>query len=191
MKNETARREIESLDYYLQNHTNDYSEESHTAMMMAIDALSRSEIPIACGDAISRKYIIDLIDTKGKSLDDDLLIVEQWIEDAPSVTPQPCEDCISRQAVLAGIANISKAKANSDAQRILMGRVKFYTEQLPSVTPQQKTGRWIAYEVRLPDRTILNYRCSVCGRKLIGYNTETLSEAPFCHCGAKMQEVEE
>ena len=45
MKNETARREIESLDYYLQNHTNDYSEESHTAMMMAIDALSSSEKP--------------------------------------------------------------------------------------------------------------------------------------------------
>lgn len=40
MKNETARREIESLDYYLQNHTDDYSEESHTAMMMAIDALN-------------------------------------------------------------------------------------------------------------------------------------------------------
>lgn len=39
MKNETARREIESLDYYLQNHTNDYSEKSHTAMMMAIEAL--------------------------------------------------------------------------------------------------------------------------------------------------------
>lgn len=39
MKNEIARREIESLDYYLQNHTNDYSEESHTAMMMAIKAL--------------------------------------------------------------------------------------------------------------------------------------------------------
>lgn len=45
MKSETARREIESLDYYLQNHTNDYSEESHTAMMMAIDALSSSEKP--------------------------------------------------------------------------------------------------------------------------------------------------
>ena len=39
MKNETARREIKSLDYYLQNHTNDYSEKSHTAMMMAIEAL--------------------------------------------------------------------------------------------------------------------------------------------------------
>ena len=45
MKSETARREIESLDYYLQNHTDDYSEESHTAMMMAIDALSSSENP--------------------------------------------------------------------------------------------------------------------------------------------------
>lgn len=41
MKNETARREIESLDYYLQNHTDDYSEESHTAMMMAIKALEQ------------------------------------------------------------------------------------------------------------------------------------------------------
>lgn len=43
MKNETARREIESLDYYLQNHTDDYSEESHTAMMMGIKALEEQE----------------------------------------------------------------------------------------------------------------------------------------------------
>ena len=43
MKEEVAKREIESLDYYLQNHTNDYSEESHTAMMMAVDALNSSE----------------------------------------------------------------------------------------------------------------------------------------------------
>jgi hypothetical protein len=45
MKKEVAKREIESLDYYLQNHTDDYSEESHTAMMMAVDALSSSEKP--------------------------------------------------------------------------------------------------------------------------------------------------
>ena len=41
MKAEVAKREIESLDYYLQNHTDDYSEESHTAMMMAIKALEQ------------------------------------------------------------------------------------------------------------------------------------------------------
>lgn len=41
MKREIAKREIDSLDYYLQNHTNDYSEESHMAMMMAIKALEQ------------------------------------------------------------------------------------------------------------------------------------------------------
>lgn len=45
MTREQARREIDSLDFYLQNHTNDYGEESHTAMMMAIDALSSLENP--------------------------------------------------------------------------------------------------------------------------------------------------
>ena len=43
MTNETARREIDSLDYYLQNHTNDYGEESHMAMMMAIKSLDKIE----------------------------------------------------------------------------------------------------------------------------------------------------
>ena len=45
MTREQARREIDSLDFYLQNHTDDYGEESHTAMMMAIEALSSSEKP--------------------------------------------------------------------------------------------------------------------------------------------------
>lgn len=43
MTREQAKREIDSLDYYLQNHTDDYSEESHTAMMMAISALSENK----------------------------------------------------------------------------------------------------------------------------------------------------
>ena len=64
-------------------------------------------------------------------------------------------------------------------------------EIIKALEQEPKTGHWIAYEVRLPDRTILNYRCSVCGRKLIGYSTETLSEAPYCHCGAKMIEPQE
>ena len=45
MTREQARREIDSLDFYLRNHTDDYGEESHTAMMMAIKALSSSEKP--------------------------------------------------------------------------------------------------------------------------------------------------
>ena len=61
MKNETARREIESLDYYLQNHTDDYSEESHTAMMMAKDALNNAVL-----DKI-RAEIEQITDTMGVS----------------------------------------------------------------------------------------------------------------------------
>lgn len=79
MKNETARREIESLDYYLQNHTDDYSEESHTAMMMGIKALEqepvldkiRAEIESLqnanpsywhSGDMVERDEVFEIID---------------------------------------------------------------------------------------------------------------------------------
>lgn len=45
-----AKREIDFLDYYLQNHTDDYGEESHTAMMMAIQALEQTQwTPISEG----------------------------------------------------------------------------------------------------------------------------------------------
>ena len=47
---------------------------------------------------------------------------------------EPCEDAISRQEMLNGLANIAKAKARSDAQKALMGRVMFFTEHLPSVS---------------------------------------------------------
>ena len=45
MTREQARIKIDFLDFYLQKHENDYSEEEHTAMMMAIEALRSSEKP--------------------------------------------------------------------------------------------------------------------------------------------------
>ena len=44
MRNEIAIQEIESIDYFLQNHTNDYSESTHTALMMAIEALQEQKV---------------------------------------------------------------------------------------------------------------------------------------------------
>ena len=52
MTREEARREIDSLDFYLQNHTDDYGEESHTAMMMAIKALRQTNKIKALGDEL-------------------------------------------------------------------------------------------------------------------------------------------
>lgn len=60
------------------------------------------------------------------------------------------DDLISRQAVLDGLASIAKAKAKSDAQKSLMGRVMFFTEHLPSVNPQEP--KWIPVSERLPEK---------------------------------------
>lgn len=131
MKNETARREIESLDYYLQNHTDDYSEESHTAMMMAVKVLEQ----------------------------------------------QPCEDAISRQAVL----DIVNNPLNIRLDEII--------KKLPPVTPQSKTGHWIYYNY--------NWRCSKCNEtpKTLGYvgTADFMTEHfKFCnHCGARMIESQQ
>lgn len=49
---------------------------------------------------------------------------------------EPCEDAISREKVLEGLACIAKAKAKSDAQKSMMGRTMFFVEQLPSVSTE-------------------------------------------------------
>jgi len=102
---------------------------------------------------------------------------------------EPSEDCISRQAVLDGLASIAKAKARSDAQKALIGRVMFFTEHLPPVTPQQRTGQWILTMPRGAEGWC--YKCSECN--FWKYEkTINLSKFSFCpNCGAKMQEVKE
>ena len=121
MTREQARREIDSLDFYLQNHTDDYGEESHTAMMMAKDALSRSEIPNTCGDAISRQAalnsLIDNTHLDGYDLAEALDAIEnkeklppvtqksgKWIEHPEIETSTPeylmfyeCSECGDKQ----------------------------------------------------------------------------------------------
>ena len=81
------------------------------------------------------------------------------------------DGCISRQSVLDGLARIAKAK--SDAQKSLMGSVMFFVEQLPSVTPKQKMGRWTD--------GFGGCKCSECGCLEAGHSY-------YCpNCGAKME----
>ena len=60
MTREVAKREIDSLDFYLQNHTDDYGESSHTAMMMAAKALETENALIDC--------VLEIIDKHGEQL---------------------------------------------------------------------------------------------------------------------------
>ena len=73
--------------------------------------------------------------------DDYFITDKDAVEIIKTLEQEPCEDAISRQAVLQGLASIAKAKAKSDVQKSLMGRIMFFVEQLPPVTPRLNTGR--------------------------------------------------
>jgi len=72
--------------------------------------------------------------------------IMEWIDNQPTIEPRQVtgklNDCISRQMMLDGLARIAKAKAKSDTQKSLMGRIIFFTEHLPSVQPEteERTG---------------------------------------------------
>ena len=122
MTREQAKREIDSLDYYLQNHTDDYGEESHTAMMMAIKALGQEP----CEDAISRQAVLDGIDTyinKAQSTgtqDDFYSFAELVVKELPSVTPQEPfmnKPCVANQVCHEDkVKVIEKIRAEIDEQ---------------------------------------------------------------------------
>lgn len=101
---------------------------------------------------------------------------------------QPYEDAISRQAAIDAIWD----GINMD---IYTREVKECLEALPSVTPQQKIGRWIHREDMdyLDKNKVVHnhFMCQDCGfiHDFIDGHTAQYKYCP--HCGAKMLEVEE
>ena len=114
MTRKQAIREIDDLDYYLQHHTDDYSESSHTAMMMAISALeqepSSSENPNKCDKPPCKMW----------SIKD----VAKCFEKHGIIEQEPCDDAISRHKAIVMITAYEGKSAQIEA-----------LEQLPSVQP--------------------------------------------------------
>jgi len=105
----------------------------------------------------------------------------EWLREAiAALKAEPCEDAISRQAMLDGLASIARAKAKSDAQKSLMGRVMFFTEQLPPVTPKPRSGKIImgGYDCD-------HYICFECGHDFGWFSKPDYKYCP--NCGAKME----
>lgn len=102
-------------------------------------------------------------------------ILEAYKMAIEALEQEPCDDCVSRQAVFEIIRDFEYK--NSHEEMLINSRIK----QLPSVTPTEKVGQWKPYDGSW-------YECSECGaiREAVGYFEN------FCpNCGAKMQEVEE
>ena len=112
-------------------------------------------------------------------------IIDSFDRVTSGLNQQPCDDCISRQAVLNGLASIAKVKARSDAQKSLMGRVMFFVEQVPPVTPKEKIAAWVptdeepyeAYGGRFA-------KCNACGWLLYDIDRKDFKYCP--NCGARM-----
>ena len=90
---------------------------------------------------------------------------------------EPCEDAVSRQAVL----DLINADWKYEGLEVPVA-------SLPSVTPKQKTGNWVS-DLKAYGYGKDDYHCSICGRDIhLCRPHEQLKDYPYCHCGAKMVE---
>lgn len=103
---------------------------------------------------------------------------------------QPCEDCISREAVKETIfIQGSVEKLEIDFAKLLL--LQRAIKALPSVTPQPKIGKWVAQDIH---NCHTDFKCSACGyihgfMHLYGKPTADYTYCP--NCGARMTESEE
>jgi hypothetical protein len=110
-----------------------------------------------------------------------------WLRELKAYKEQePCTDAISRKAVI-DMTGLSEWFDSSDSYN---GFVIALSE-LPSVTPKQKTGKWV--DIKKDGNRIYRCRCSECGKNPIeytyGYEDWWFEELPkFCpDCGTKME----
>ena len=178
----------------------------HDTLATIIEYVKQTE---PCEDAVSRQAVISAICRWGVSLEKKGICsvtthemkqtCADMILDLPKVEPvsciakfeidkdqmqeivekqvkemvETCEDAISRKAVLDEMGDI-----NMD---IYTDEVKEFVENLPSVQPKAKTGKWIYDSRHAP----FNWECTECG---ISFKTD-FSYCP--NCGAKMEGEEE
>ena len=121
---------------------------------------------------------------------------EMGVKESRSEIPNTCEDTISRQAVIDIITFEDKwlfdANGHNANTHIAFSGLESRVKALPSVTPQQKMGRWIKYGI--PRCGEQHYQCTSCEYYInFGQWGELYTkEFKFCpNCGAKMVEPQE
>ena len=105
---------------------------------------------------------------------------EEFLMAIKSLSAEPCEDCISRRAARKIILDEFEGWP-TDEEVAQLKRLTKQIDDLPSVTPKQKMGRWL----KVDDEEPIAYDCSECGAMVS-------RRYRFCpDCGAKMVELQE
>ena len=134
---------------------------------LAVDCISRDEV---C------RYIAEFVNHEFSTREEEEMIdnIITGIERMPSVTPQPCEDVVSRAEVLKLMKDNWHTHNGDWAMQESMDDIR----ALPAVTPRPK-GHWMP--------TYGNVKCSVCGS--VKDSREVGKATHYCDfCGAEMEE---
>lgn len=110
---------------------------------------------------------------------------------------EPCEDYVSRQAVLEIFGYVmdywKEHAIDVEPHEIEDAIIEQYTftaeelSKLPLVTPQTKVGHWIAQNIH---NCHTDFKCSKCGyvHNFLHLYGEPTADYPYCpNCGAKME----
>lgn len=119
-------------------------------------------------------------------------IISVKLGESRSEIPNTCGDAISRQEAIRAIEALQRPIMREESNYYQfkfsgMSEAREAVENLPSVSPQQKVGKW---ELVRYDGLIGNWHCSEC-RTIIPHMPEETDNTPiykWCpNCGAKME----
>ena len=107
---------------------------------------------------------------------------------------EPCEDCVSRQAAIDTIESWLSCNDYNKAERHIMRAMQSVLYDLPSATPQPKTGHWIGHREHCENLGVMPsglgaYEwCSICdcGIDVREWHRNHYNYCP--NCGTKMVE---
>ena len=97
---------------------------------------------------------------------------------------EPCDDCVSRQAVLEGIDTYINKAQSTGTQDDFYSFAELVVKALPPVTPQPKTGYWISWYEIEEEWGNPHCKCSECSTEVDPHTSKFINCCPIC--GAKI-----
>jgi hypothetical protein len=178
MTNEEA---IKWIEYHIGISDYEKTDDLLKAFEMAIKALEKQDTRKNGRQKMTNEQAIKMLKSK---MDGHTDTSYEWTETVrmaiKALEQETCEDCISRQAVLDGVDRYIYKSQSTGTQDDFYSFAELVVKQLPPVTPQQKTGKWI-------DCSDEGYvECPFCGHAT---NCEdNIDELHYCfYCGARME----